>query len=135
MWGALRGQQMHHSHVHEVASDILLKTKSDYMIKDESKRTGLASLGITEMFFGARTASQQQLITTTESNSAEHAAAVTPNGAAAADGAAKRSIISPTAKSGILRADTLQTSPTRTNSILTSTANSSTPVPSNSAGN
>ena len=134
MWGALRGQQMHHSHVHEVASDILLKTKSDYMIKDESKRTGLASLGITEMFFGARTASQQQLITTTESNSAEHAATVTPNGAAAAD-TARRSIISPTAKSGILRADTLQTSPTRSNSMLTPTANSTTPVPSNSAGN
>eukprot|EP01032_Pedospumella_encystans_P010794 gene10794-12589_t len=133
MWGALRGQQVHHSHVHEVASDVLLKTRSDYMIKDESKRTGLASLGITEMFFGARTASQQQLITTTESNSAEHVATVTPNGAAAADGAAKRSIISPIAKSGILRVDTLHTSPTRTNSMLTPTANSSTPVPSNSA--
>eukprot|EP01032_Pedospumella_encystans_P010797 gene10797-12592_t len=135
MWGALRGQQVHHSHVHEVASDVLLKTRSDYMIKDESKRTGLASLGITEMFFGARTASQQQLITTTESNSAEHAATVTPNGTAngAANGATRGSIISPTAKSGILRVDTLHTSPTRTNSMLTPTANSSTPVPSNSA--
>ena len=133
MWGALRSQQIHHSHVHEVASDILLKTKSDYMIKDESKRPGLASLGITEMFFGARTASQQQLITTTESNSAEHAAAVTPNGAA--DSTAKRSIISPTAKSGISRVDTLQASPARSNSVLTPTGNSTTPVPSNSAGN
>eukprot|EP00598_Pedospumella_elongata_P013352 CAMPEP_0185010280 /NCGR_PEP_ID=MMETSP1098-20130426/94423_1 /TAXON_ID=89044 /ORGANISM="Spumella elongata, Strain CCAP 955/1" /LENGTH=2012 /DNA_ID=CAMNT_0027539123 /DNA_START=54 /DNA_END=6092 /DNA_ORIENTATION=- len=135
MWGALRGQQVHHSHVHEVASDVLLKTRSDYMIKDESKRTGLASLGITEMFFGARTASQQQLITTTESNSAEHAATVTPNGPAngAANGVTRGSIISPTAKSGILRVDTLQTSPTRSNSMVTPTANSSTPVPSNSA--
>jgi len=66
LWGALKGHSVHHSHVHEVATDVLLKTRSDYLIKDESKRTGLASLGISSMtsslFFANRTVSQQQLV-------------------------------------------------------------------------
>lgn len=128
MWGALRGQQVHHSHVHEVASDVMLKTKSDYMIKDESKRTGLASLGISEMFFGPRTASQQQLTTTTaETNSAEIAtdlAHIAENGTPAHGGVVNGKAVN-------LHIDTMQaTTPTRANSTVIAT----TPVPSTSTG-